>query len=84
MKTEFEKCLAGEPFDGSAPEVAAMVISNKRLLHLLRETDYADNDAKQQIYKQMFGSVGSDVYIDIDFAVNMAAIFTSAPRSSST
>lgn len=67
MKTEFEKCLAGEPFDGSAPEIAAMVVSNKRLLHRLRETDYADNDAKQQIYKQMFGSVGSDVYIDIDF-----------------
>ena len=64
MKTELEKCLAGEPFDGSAPEIAAMVVSNKKLLHRLRETDYADNDAKQQIYKQMFGSVGSDVYID--------------------
>ncbi len=67
MKTEFEKCLAGEPFDGSAPEIASMVVRNKRLLQRLRETDYADSNAKLQIYKQMFGSVGDNVYIDIDF-----------------
>lgn len=67
MMTEFEKCLAGEPFDGSAPEIASMVVRNKRLLQRLRETDYADSNAKLQIYKQMFGSVGDNVYIDIDF-----------------
>ncbi len=67
MMTELEKCLAGEPFDGSAPEIAAMVVRNKDLLRLLRETDYADNEAKQRIYNRMFGSIGNDVYIDIDF-----------------
>lgn len=67
MMTEFEKCLAGEPFDGSAPEIASMVVRNKRLLQRLRKTDYADSNAKLQIYKQMFGSVGDNVYIDIDF-----------------
>ena len=44
-----------------------MTVRNKRLLHQLRETDYADNEAKQRIYRQMFGSIGKDVYIDIDF-----------------
>lgn len=67
MKTEFEKCMSGEPFDGSSPEITEMTIRNKRLLRQLRETDYADDEAKQRIYQQMFGSIGKDVYIDIDF-----------------
>lgn len=67
MKIEFEKCMAGEPFDGASSEIAEMALRNKRLLRQLRDVDYADNDAKQCIYKQMFGSIGEDVYIDIDF-----------------
>ncbi|MEO4720300.1 maltose acetyltransferase domain-containing protein, partial [Phocaeicola vulgatus] len=67
MKTEYQKCMDEEPFDGSSPEITEMTVRNKRLLHQLRETDYADNEAKQRIYRQMFGSIGKDVYIDIDF-----------------
>ncbi len=65
--TEYEKCMAGEPFDGSSPEITAMALRNKRLLQQLRNTDYADNEEKQRIYREMFGSIGDDVYIDIDF-----------------
>lgn len=67
MKTEYEKCLAGEPFDGSSTEITEMIVRNKRLLQQLRNTDYADNEEKQRIYREMFGSIGEDVYIDIDF-----------------
>lgn len=67
MKTEYEKCMAGEPFDGSSPEITEMAVRNKRLLQQLRNTDYADNEEKQRIYREMFGSIGEDVYIDIDF-----------------
>ncbi len=67
MKTEYEKCMAGEPFDGSSPEIAEMTLRCKRLLRQLRDTDYADAEAKRQIYREMFGSMGEDVYIDIDF-----------------
>lgn len=67
MKTEYDKCMAGEPFDGSSPEITEMVVRTKRLLRKLRDTDYADNAAKQCIYREMFGSIGTDVYIDIDF-----------------
>lgn len=67
MKTEWEKCLAGEPFDGASPEIAEMTLRCKRLLKQLRDTDYADNETKQHIYRQLFGSIGRDVYIDIDF-----------------
>lgn len=59
--------MAGEPFDGSSPEITEMAVRTKRLLRQLRETDYADNDSKQRIYREMFGSIGEDVYIDIDF-----------------
>ncbi|MDO5394439.1 MAG: sugar O-acetyltransferase [Bacteroidales bacterium] len=67
MKSEYQKCLDGEPFDGSSPEIKEMAVRNKRLLRRLRETDYADQEAKQDIYRQMFGSIGENVYIDIDF-----------------
>lgn len=67
MNTEYEKCMAGEPFDGSSPEILEMTVRNKRLLQQLRNTDYADNEEKQRIYREMFGSIGEDVYIDIDF-----------------
>lgn len=67
MKTEYEKCLAGEPFDDSSPEITEMTVRTKRLLQQLRNTDYADNEEKQRIYREMFGSIGEDVYIDIDF-----------------
>lgn len=67
MKTEYEKCMAGEPFDGSSPEITEMAVRNKRLLQQLRNSDYADNEKKQRIYREMFGSIGEDVYIDIDF-----------------
>ncbi|WP_371745410.1 sugar O-acetyltransferase [Parabacteroides distasonis] len=65
--TEYEKCMAGEPFDGSSPEITEMAVRTKRLLRQLRETDYADVEAKKSIYREMFGSIGEDVYIDIDF-----------------
>ena len=67
MKTEYEKCMAGEPFNGSSPEITEMTVRTKRLLRRLRDTDYADNEMKQRIYREMFGSIGEEVYIDIDF-----------------
>ncbi len=67
MKTEYQKCLDGEPYDGAAPELAEMTLRTKRLISRLRSIDYADAEAKRAVYEQMFGSIGSHVYIDIDF-----------------
>ena len=67
MKTEYQKWMDGEPFDGSSPELVELTIRTKRFLRQLRETDYADNETKDAIYKQMFGSIGDQVSIDIDF-----------------
>ena len=67
MKTEYQKCMDGEPFDGSSPELVELTLQTKRLLRQLRETDYADDEAKKAIYKLLFGSIGNQVSIDIDF-----------------
>ena len=67
VKTNYEKCMAGEPFDGSAPELYAMTLRAKRLLRQLNATDYDDNETKQQILAQLFGSIGERVHVDIDF-----------------
>ena len=65
--TELEKCLASEYFNGADPELAAMTLRAKRLLRQFNDTDYADYESKQAICRQMFGSMGEQVYIDIDF-----------------
>ena len=66
-KTELEKCLAGEYFNGVDPELWNMTVRTKRLLKQLNATDYTDLESKYAIYRLMFGSVGEQVHIDIDF-----------------
>ena len=67
MKTELQKCLDGETFRGADKELAETTIRAKRLLKELNEVDYADTASKHAIHEQLFGSIGNDVYIDIDF-----------------
>ncbi|MGI6073356.1 MAG: sugar O-acetyltransferase [Fermentimonas sp.] len=67
MKTELQKCLDGEPFMGGDPELLGMAVNAKRLIKELNDIDYADFESKRAIHKKLFGSVGYDVFIDIDF-----------------
>lgn len=67
MNTELEKCLAGEDFNGGDPALAEMTLNAKRLMRKLSDTDYGDLEAKKCIWKNLFGSVGENVHIDIDF-----------------
>lgn len=68
MKTEYEKCMAGEPFiGGKDPEIVAMVLRTRRLLAQFNATDYADNERKQELLREMFGGMGKSVSVDIDF-----------------
>ena len=50
MKTEYQKCLDGEPYDGAAPELAEMTLRAKRLISRLRSIDYDDAEAKRAVY----------------------------------
>ena len=43
MKTEYEKCLAGESFiGGKDPKIVETILRTRRLLAQFNATDYAD------------------------------------------
>lgn len=68
MKTEYEKCLAGEPFIGSEdPKIMETILRTRRLLVQLNATDYADTERRQDLLRQIFGAMGKGVHVDIDF-----------------
>ena len=54
MKTELEKCLAGELFNGGDKVLADMTLNAKRLLKQLNETDYADTEQRKRIFHDLF------------------------------
>ena len=66
MKSELEKCMAGEMFMGDN-SITADVLRAKRLLRQLNNGDYADEENRQAILKALFGSMGEHVHVDIDF-----------------
>ncbi len=59
--------MAGEVFNGGDPFLAEMTLKTKRLLARLNSLDYADAEQRELILREMFGSMGSNVYVDIDF-----------------
>ena len=68
MKTEYEKCLAGEPFIGNEdPKITEMILRTRRLLVQFNATDYADHERRQELLREMFGGIGKGVHVDIDF-----------------
>ena len=67
MDTEYQKCMTGEPFDGKDKKLSEMTIQTKRLLVKLNATDFADTKQKEKILREMFGRLGNNVHIDIDF-----------------
>ena len=67
MKKEKEKCLAGEVFNGGDKGLATMALNAKRLLKELNNTDYADVELKRNILQKLFGKIGENVHLDIDF-----------------
>ena len=68
MKTEYEKCMAGEPFiGGKDPKIVETILRTRRLLAQFNATDYADTERKQALLREMFGSMGKGVHVDIDF-----------------
>ena len=67
MKTELEKCLNGELFDGSDKELVEMTLNAKRLLKELNALDYEDVRQRKSILRILFGRVSESVHVDIDF-----------------
>ena len=66
MKTELEKCMAGETFTADCSTLD-LGLRAKRLVRQLNACDYADAESKRNILKELLGSMGDHVHIDIDF-----------------
>lgn len=65
-KSELEKCLAGELFNGSDPVLAQMTLNAKKIIKILNDTDYGDTQQRYDLLKQLFGKIGENVCVDID------------------
>ena len=81
MKTEYEKCMAGEPFVGSEdPKIVEMILRTKRLLVQFNATDYADTERRQELLHEMFGSMGKACMRILTFIASVGSIFSWAIR----
>ncbi|RZK63597.1 MAG: sugar O-acetyltransferase [Pedobacter sp.] len=67
MKTEIQKCLDGEIFNTSDPEIQDII---KRARELTKEYNYlasTDNIKKGALLKELLGSIGKNIAIDTPF-----------------
>ncbi len=67
MKTEIQKCLDGEIFNTSDPEIQNMI---KRARDITKEYNYLasiDIIRKEALLTELFGSIGKNVSIDTPF-----------------
>lgn len=65
--SEWEKMLAGEIYDDSSEELFQRRIAAKKLFRQYNKTDDEETGLRNRIMKEMFGSVGADVWIEPDF-----------------
>ena len=65
--SEREKMLAGELYDGFAPELVEERVRARRLLGAYNATDAADREGRTRILAELIGSLGDDVWIEPPF-----------------
>ena len=67
MKTEMEKCLAGEWYDCHATVFLELKGKTHRLLMRYNSLSYEQKEEKYAILKEMFGSIGTKVSVGHSF-----------------
>lgn len=67
MKTEFEKCIAGEWYDCHAPVFLQLKKKTHSLLMKYNSLPYEQKDEKYAVLKDMFGSIGTKVSVGHSF-----------------
>lgn len=67
MDNEYQKYLSGEYSNQIDRVVADMIAQNKRLLVKFNSTDISSSAERTALMQQMFGAVGENVHIDVDF-----------------
>jgi len=69
--TEWEKMLAGLPNNDRAEELEKRRLVAKRLFRAYNRTTEADGEEREKIKKELFRSVGKNVFIEPDFICEM-------------
>lgn len=67
MKTEIQKCLDGETFNTSDPEIQSLIHKARRLTKEYNQTASTDFDKRKKILSELFDRKGSNVNIDTPF-----------------
>lgn len=66
MKTEYQTCIDGEFFTAD-PEMLQIIYRCKRLVRELNDTDMENIPRRHHLLSELFGSMGDNVHVDIDF-----------------
>lgn len=67
MKTEKEKMLNGELYNGVDPELVKERTSARRLTRIFNQSIETDFNKRTELLKQLFGSTGEELYIEPTF-----------------
>lgn len=67
MKSELEKCLAGDQFNTSDPEIQAMIRQARTLTKEYNTTIGNEDTRRQKLLTELFGQMGNNVNIDTPF-----------------
>lgn len=67
MKTELEKCLAGELFNTSDTEIQQLIHNARKLTKQYNALESTATTAKQELLGKLLGKLGTNVAIDTPF-----------------
>lgn len=67
MKTELDKCMAGEWYDCHDPIFITQKGKTRQLLARYNALPYEEKKTKQEVLKEMFGSIGNNVSVGTPF-----------------
>ncbi|MCU4674070.1 sugar O-acetyltransferase [Catenovulum sp. 2E275] len=67
MKSEIEKCLAGELFNTSNDDSMRMIDKARKLTRLYNQSEHQDKAIRSGILTDLLGKIGSNVHIDTPF-----------------
>jgi maltose O-acetyltransferase len=67
MKSELEKCLAGEPFNSSCAEMMQIIHQARKLTQEYNQSDNKDTATRQRLLEELFGQKGTNVHVDTPF-----------------
>lgn len=65
--SERDKMLLGEPYDASDADLVAGRIRSRRLTQRLAALDPADNEAREQLLRDLLGEVGEGSWVETPF-----------------